>query len=624
MRRFFLIVFLLSIGLFSIAQNIPVPLTQVKLYDFLDELLTDGVITHQTAVRPYTRKQVADMLLQAQKLDTLLHPRQLKELNFYLNEFALERDTMVNNYVQYTDHSTYNVSLADPQFSYRTKDSMFKLRLRPILGGNITASKKGAIFHRWYGAELQIDVAKHLSIWGSLRDNSWSGNWLSKKQFPSEEARRVAASIHYGGGYIPSIERYSITQPALTARAGVQYKEANYGGDFSDSKGGISLYSWWGSISLQRENIQWGDAYHSSNILSGRAPAVPMISLQLTPCKWFQFDYFHAWLVSNVVDSTYSYTENTTKDSVPAINYRPTNKFMAANMFTFVPLASLSNRRIANLLSISLGNSIIYAERNIQAAYLIPIAFYKSLDHLLTKGVATQNQNSQAFASISIRPVQHLHLYGSFYLDEFALKRLKPSNKEHNPISYLMGFNWSGWPVKGLSLKAEFMRSYIACYTHSIDALTWESNSYNMGHYMGDNAQSIYAELAYRPIRGMMLKLSYTHDTKYNSYSYLRTYRDDTEIIREGDISQTIAQKPFNNAIFRNDVLRLDGVYEVHPNMFVTVAVEYNHARGYDNMNENAIPSEDIGNAQYYLNKYMPLYYHGKNISLSAGFSFGF
>ena len=624
MKRLSIIFLLLSIGLYSIAQNIPVPLTQVKLYDFLDELLTDGIITHQTAVRPYTRKQVADMLVAAQKSDTLLHPRQLKELNFYLNEFALERDTMVNNYVQYTDHSTYNVSLADPQFSYRTQDSMFKLRLRPILGGNITASKKGAIFHRWYGAELQIDIAKHLSIWGSLRDNSWSGNWLSKKQFPSEEARRVAASIHYGGGYIPSIERYSITQPALTARAGVQYKEANYGGDFSDSKGGISLYSWWGSISLQRENIQWGDAYHSSNILSGRAPAVPMISLQLTPCKWFQFDYFHAWLVSNVVDSTYSYTENTTKDSVPAINYRPMNKFMAANMFTFIPLASLSNRRLANLLSISLGNSIVYAERNIQAAYLIPIAFYKSLDHLLTKGVATQNQNSQAFASISIRPVQHLHLYGSFYLDEFALKRLKPSNKEHNPISYLMGFNWSGWPVKGLSLKAEFMRSYIACYTHSIDALTWESNSYNMGHYMGDNAQSIYAELAYRPIRGMMLKLSYTNDTKYNSYSYLRTYRTDGEIIREGDISQTIAQKPFDKTIFRNDILRLDGIYEVHPNMFVTVAVEYNHARGYDNLNENAIPSEDIGNAQYYLNKYMPLYYHGKNLTLSAGFSFGF
>ena len=597
------------------AQNIPVPLTYAKLYDFIDELLTDGVITHQSAVRPYTRKQVAMMLIEAQEVDTLLNKRQQKELAFYLNEFALERDTMVSNYVQYTDHSTYNVSLADPQFSYRTKDSMFKLRFRPILGGNIMGNKKGAIFHRWYGAEIQMDIANHLSLWGSLRDNSWSGDWLSKTYYSNDNARMRGARIHYGA---------SQAQPALTPLPGVQYKEANYGGDFSDSKGGINLYTWWGSIGVQRENIQWGDAYHSSNILSGRAPAVPMITLQLTPCKWFQFDYFHAWLVSNVVDSTYYYAENTTKEDTPLLNYRPMNKFMAANMFTITPLAALHNRRIANLLSISLGNSIIYAEQNIQAAYLIPIAFYKSLDHLLTKGVATQNQNSQAFASISIRPLQHLHLYGSFYLDEFALKRLKPSNKEHNPISYLVGFNWAGWPLKGLSLKAEFMRSYIACYTHSIDALTWTSNSYNMGHYMGDNAQSIYAELAYRPIRGMLLRISYTNDTKYNSYAYLRNYRDGGHVIRDGGISETLSQKPFDKAIFRNDVLRLDGVYEVHPNMFMTLALEYNHARGYDNENKDAIASEDVGKAQYYLDKFLPLYQQGKNITISAGFSFGF
>ena len=575
------------------AQNIPVPLTQVKLYDFLDELLADGVLVHQTAVRPYSRKQVATMLLEAQDADSLLNIRQKRDLAFYLNEYALERDTMVSNYVQYTDHSTYNVSLADPQFSYRSKDSMFKMRLRPILGGNFLMSKKGVIFHRWYGAELQMDIAKHLSIWGSLRDNSWSGDWLSKTYFPTDNDRRLGARIHYGASQM---------QPALMPIAGVQYKEANYGGDFSDSKGGISLYAWWGSISVQRENIRWGDAYHASNILSGRAPAAPMISLQLTPCKWFQFDYFHAWLVSNVVDSTYYYVEETTNGAVR--NYRPMNKFMAANMFTFTPIKQLS---------ISFGNSIIYAERSIQAAYFIPIAFYKSLDHLLTKGVRTQNQNSQAFASLSVRPVEHLHLYGSMFVDEIKFSRFKPSNKENNPLSYLVGFNWSGWPVKGLSLKAEFVRSYIASYIHSIEVLDYTTNSFDMGHYLGDNAQSIYAELAYRPIRGMLIKASYTNDTKYNSYAYLRN-----------NISATIAQKPFDHAIFRNEVVQLDGVYEVHPNMYMTLTLQYNHARGFDNIKTDALPSEDIGNAQYYLDKYMPRYFQGKNLSVSAAFSFGF
>ena len=575
------------------AQNIPVPLTQVKLYDFLDELLADGVLVHQTAVLPYSRKQVATMLLEAQDADSLLNIRQKRDLAFYLNEYALERDTMVSNYVQYTDHSTYNVSLADPQFSYRSKDNMFKMRLRPILGGNLLMSKKGVIFHRWYGAELQMDIAKHLSIWGSLRDNSWSGDWLNKTYFPTDNDRRLGARIHYGASQL---------QPALMPIAGVQYKEANYGGDFSDSKGGISLYAWWGSISVQRENIRWGDAYHASNILSGRAPAAPMISLQLTPCKWFQFDYFHAWLVSNVVDSTYYYVEETTNGTVR--NYRPMNKFMAANMFTFTPIKQLS---------ISFGNSIIYAERSIQAAYFIPIAFYKSLDHLLTKGLRTQNQNSQAFASLSVRPVEHLHLYGSMFVDEIKFSRFKPSNKENNPLSYLVGFNWSGWPVKGLSLKAEFVRSYIASYIHSIEVLDYTTNSFDMGHYLGDNAQSIYAELAYRPIRGMLIKASYTNDTKYNSYAYLRN-----------NISATIAQKPFDHAIFRNEVVQLDGVYEVHPNMYMTLTLQYNHARGFDNIKTDALPSEDIGNAQYYLDKYMPRYFQGKNLSVSAAFSFGF
>lgn len=596
MKRFCIVIFLCIFPhVITWAQNIPVSLSYTKVYDFIDELIMDGVVTNQTAIRPYTRNQIADMLTQAQRADSLLSNRQQNELKFYLNEFALENDLMVDNFVQYTDRRTFSLSLADPQFSYKSLNNMFKMRIRPILGGDVMLSKKGAIIQRWWGAEIQMDIAKHLSIWGSLRDNSWNGNWLNTDYFPSDYARINGARIHYGA---------SQQTPALSNIPGVQYKEATYGGDFSDSKGGINLYSWWGSIGIQRENIRWGDSYHSSNILSGRNPAVPMITLQLTPCKWFQFDYFHAWLVSNVLDSTYYYLENTTNGNASLKNYRPYNKFMAANMFTFTPIKHLS---------VSLGNSIVYAEQSLQVAYLIPIAFYKSLDHLLTKGVRTQNQNSQVFASISVRPINHLQLYGSFFLDEVKFSRFKLSEPENNPISYLVGFNWSGWPIDGLSLKGEFMRSYIACYTHSIDVLTWASNSYNMGHYMGDNAQSIYAELAYRPVRGLLLKLSYTNDMKYNSYSYLRD-----------NISETIAQKPFDHCIYRNDEIRFDGIYEAHPNMYLRLSIGYNNAQGFDNLKSDPLPSEYIGTAQQYLDAFCPLYYQGKNLTISGSFSFGF
>ena len=550
------------------AQRIPEMIEYTEIYDFLEELTTDGVIQTNAAIKPYTRDYIAARLREAQSRDSLLNKRQKDDLQFYLQDFALECDTVPTYYSYGHRHVTQwrtavsNLNLADPSLHILTKDKIFKMRVRPILGMDLSYNKKGLLMHRWYGAEIQMDIAHHVSIWGSIRDNSWSGQgiWNSR-----------------------------ITQPQyLNNLAGVQYKEANYGGDFSDSRGGINLYAWWGSIGVQRERITWGDAQHSSNILSAHNPAVPMFTIQLTPCKWFQFDYFHAWLVSNVIDSTYYYEENY-KDGVTKRNYRPANKFMAANMFTFMP---------CKYIQFGIGNSIVYAERNVQAAYFIPVAFYKSLDHLLTKGLHTENQNSQAFATITIRPTDHLRLYGSFFIDEFKLSRMKKSDPQHNLYSYLVGFNWSGWPIKGLALRGEFTRSNIATYEHSIKVLDFTSNSYQMGHYMGSNAQSIWVQLSYRPTRSLRLTLDYTRDTKYTAYDYIR-----------GDIGQIISQTPFKDVIWQNDEIKFRAVYEVFNNCYAHVDAMYNYARA---------------GQQADLDKYSPVYLQGKNFTFSCGLSFGF
>ena len=597
------------------AQRIPEALEYTEIYDFIEELTTDGVIRSNAAIKPYTRNYIAARLREAQSRDSLLNKRQKEDLQFYLQDYALELDTLPDyklyghkNVCQWITPVS-NLALVDPSLHILTKDKIFKMRVRPILGMDLYANKKGAITHRWYGAEIQMDIADHLSVWGSLRDNSWNGtDMLKDAYFPT--------------GY-DKIYGARITKPGyLNNLPGVQYKESNYGGDFSDSRGGISLYTWWGSIGVQRERIQWGDAQHCSNILSAHNPAVPMLTLQLTPCKWFQFDYFHAWLPSNVLDTTYFYSE-VYGEGETKINYRPANKFMAANMFTFMP---------CKYVQFSFGNSIVYAERNIQAAYLIPIAFYKSLDHLLTKGINSENQNSQAFATISVRPTDHLRLYGSFYLDEFKLARLKPSNQENNPISYLVGFNWSGWPVRGLSLRGEFMRSYIACYTHSISVLDYTSNSYNMGHYMGDNAQSIYLQLAYRPVRGLRLMLDYTCDTKYRSFEYMRSY-----IAGSRPADPIIAQKPFSEKIWRNDEVNFRAVYEIFNNCYAHVDFTYNNARAFTPKSERILgedhgwnedgTSKNLAGGEleaYYLNKYSPVYFQGTNFTVTCGLSFGF
>ena len=613
MRYRWLLVVLLTASMAQ-AQVIPEALEYTEIYDFLDELATDGIIDLTEAVRPYNRAQIAAMLRTAQEKDSLLSRRQKYDVQFYLQDYALELDTLPVYHSYGHRHVTQwitpvsNLSLADPSLHILTKNKVFKMRVRPILGMDLYASKKGIITKRWYGADIQMDIAHHLSIWGSIRDKSWNGSLLNSTYFPTSGDKMYGARL---------------TKPGyLNNLPGVQYKEANYGGDFSDSRGGIALYTWWGRIAVEREQLQWGDAQLSSNILSAHNPAVPMVSIQLTPCKWFQFDWFHAWLVSNVIDSTYYYTE-VYDEGVTKIHYRPMNKFMAANMFTFKPI---------KYIHFSFGNSVVYAERNVQAAYFIPIAFYKSLDHLMTKGLGVENQNSQVFGSITVRPTDHLRLYGTFYLDEFKFARLSPSNKEKNPISYVVGFQWSGWPLNGLSLKGEFMRSYIATYTHSIKVLDYTSNSYNMGHYMGDNAQSIFVQLSYRPTRSLRLTLDYTQDTKYRNYDYVRKYIAGTRI--EHPI---IAQKPFSEKTWRNDEIKFRAVYEVFNNCYAHIDLIYNNARAYS-LSSERIEGEDRGwNSDgtsmnlsgdelqaYYLNKFTPVYLQGKNFTAVMGLSFGF
>ena len=589
------------------AQNIPQYVGYSQIYSLVDELVNDQIIDMNTSVKPYSRLLIAQKLQEAQQKDSLLSKRQREEIKFYLNDLALECDTIPSNWVQWTNHKTFNLSLAQPSFHYLTPNKSFKLRITPILGMDLIVNKKGMLMNRWYGAELQATIVNHISVWGSIRDQSYNGTLGLQDLYYSDADEKI-----YGA---------RLAQPDyLNNIAGKQYKESKYGGDYSDVRGGISAYTWWGSIGVVKDNIQWGYSPISSNIISGRAPSFPMITLNVKPVWWFEMNYFHAWLVSNVVDSTSYYVEQIRPDQTSK-QYRQVNKFMAANMFTFRPV---------HHLDLSFGNSIIYTESNIQAAYFLPIVSYNLLDYLLTKRTGTQNRNSQVFFLLSTRNLKHLHVYGSVYFDEFKFARLKKSNPQHNPVSYQVGLNLTDWPLKDLSLKAEFTRTNIACYTQSVPQLEYSNNLYLLGNYMGDNAQNIYAALEYKPVRGLFLRLSYTNDIKYNKYDYIRK-----------EIGTIISQKPFNEKIYQNNTVAFKAVYEIFNNCFAHIDVEWNNAvtyapssegiagenRGRDAngnllVGDNMLKGEEL--QKYYLDKFCPVFYQGKNLTFTAGLTFSF
>ncbi len=569
MKKITIIFTFISLVFTAFSQYIPEHISYSKIYDFIDELANDGVIELTSVTKPYGREYIAEKLLEAQEREAELNRRQQQELKFYLNVYALEINRLPSTKWSILEKEKIAITTLQPAIYY--KDSLFRAYMAPLLGMQVWAKSGKAVTQRWYGAEFQGMIGKHWSVYGSLRDISMQGELLSKPSY-------------------------------LNNLPGYEYKESAAGGDYSDSRGGIAYSNRWVSFGLMKDNVVWGDNYHGSNILSGRVPSFPMLKLQLRPVEWFQLDYFHGWLVSNVKDSTH-YSMEDTQPGVTTRQYGTANKFMAANMLTFIPIRNLN---------ISVGNAIIYSEPNVQPAFFIPIAFYKSLSHTLTKGTGGENGNSALFLNLSSRNIKHLHLYASVFVDEIKFSRFKSSNPETNPISYKIGGRLSNFPLQNLSLTGEFTRTNIITYKHSVHAATWASNSYNMGHYLGDNSQELYGAVCYKPLRGLDLELSYTNAKHGNEYQYIR-----------GQVRNIISQPVLNEITWSNQTFAFGVNYEVFKNTYANLKLQYSNIQGH-NLASTPIGGEVREDAQRYLDLFTPEFYQGKNVTFEAGLSFGF
>jgi hypothetical protein len=558
MKTFIITIVLL--GYFSVSQSQVVyeHISRHSIYDFLDELANAKLIEVNSAIKPYSRVFIAEKLQEASGRKDQLNRRQLEELDFYMKDYRLELQTTTKgmkplNIFPKSDH----LATALNPFGLHYRDSVFTLSVRPIWGIDYYNNVNGSAYHRWGGLEAFAYITEHLGGYTSLRDN-YENETLTDADF-------------------------------FNQAPGAPHKGSPEGGnEYSEARGGI-MASWkWGAVGVVKDHNEWGNNYNGSNILSGRTPSFAQIKLQLTPVRWFEFNYFHGWLVSEVVDSSRSYWDN---DVYRAVFYP---KYIAANMFTFRPVRNLE---------VSLGNSIVYSDMNVHLAYLVPFLFYKSVDHTLnaTNQAGQTGQNSQLFIDISSRNIKNLHLFLSVFVDEFSIKRVTEP-EEYNFLSWKGGFRLSNWPLQNFMLTGEYTYTLPMTYQHNILTTSFESNWYNLGHYLRDNSQEVYFCLRYKPVRGLTVDLSYNLGLHYNDYVY--NYDPD------------VTTKPvMQDLTWRNSEISLQGRYEFLNNAYVFAGVMLGNNEGFE---------VDGNLPEYYLDKYSPKLLQGETTTFRVGFNFGF
>lgn len=569
MKHILLIILGLSLITKVHGQDIPEHVSNQAIYNYLDELAAEQIIRLNSTIKPYSKQLIYDKLNTAKSKDSLLNERQKEELQFYLSEYRIFSNKNSNPFQGHSNDVATLLGLTKKNNSYGAlpfkqlgfvyKDTLFTAVVKPIWGVNYRANDSGSVRHFWGGLKAYATIGEHWGLYASLRDNSITEILSLPETFTRAE----------GGNY-------------KGAGAGRE------GGDYSEMRGG-AFYSWdWGRIGLVKDQVQWGDHNHGPNIFDSRAPSFAMIKLHLKPVDWFEFNYFHGWLVSEVIDSTNSYVS---QFGEPRQRFRPKN--IAANMFTIHPWKHTS---------FSIGNSIIYSDiGGAHPAYLIPFMFFKSIDHTLNHAI--QNQNSQMFFNVSNRLLKHTHLYGSIFVDEFATTRVGNSS-QHNLLSYKGGAKVYNWPVKNLSFNYEFTHTNPLTFRHRIATTTFETNNYNLGHYLRDNSREHVVSMTYKPLSRLHLSARYKNAFTGNDYEYNINYGipiDELPILK--DIT------------WQEKSLEFTASYELLNNVYCKLFYEYSNIQGFD---------ADGKTAEDYLMKYTPQLYHGKQHTFGAQFNIGF
>lgn len=468
MKNKFRIAFFLNLCVLAFTANIIAQVVYEPLYKdvygFLRVLSTKGVIEYNDEFRPLSRKYLAEKLLEAEKHPELLTEVQMKDLKFYKQDYYHEIWFIENE----KNEKHVNFFSSDPADRWRVfsyGDENFKMNLSPILGYEIGSMENEKATHLWNGVYTYGYITDALGVSFDFRDNAEEGTTIDKtKKFTPVTGVNARSSSNI-----------------------VDYSENKI--EYSEAKGTIATDWSWGSFAVGKEFMEWGYAENGLIVLSQKAPSFPFIRLDITPVDWLGFNYFHAWLSSDVVDSSNIYYTETGSER---ISFR--KKFIASHTLFIRPLKGLK---------LSLGESIVYSDE-LEIAYLIPVMFFRLADHYLSRQNNSAGNNAQFFAAISSRNhIINTHLYGSFFIDEITLSGLFDSHKQRNQFGFTLGASVADLPLENLTLTVEYSKIYPFVYNNFIQTITYENASYVMGHWMGNNDDQVYGSIKYRFLRGL-------------------------------------------------------------------------------------------------------------------------
>ncbi len=461
------ILHLLISTLFLIASSLMAQVVYEPLhrdvYDYLSRLSQKGIIEVNDIIKPLSRQYIAEKLTEISGQSDQLNSLEKQELAFFQQDFYQELNPVsAKEEIQYS-YLGKDIAGRYRLFSYRS--NLFDLNLSPIYGLVNGRNDGESEIARWNGAYLYGRLGKNIGFSFDFRDNLQKGK-----------------NIDVDKAFTPET---GVDAEFFPERDAIEFSEVHT----------ILSYNWsWGNIAWGKDFLNWGQAESGQVVLSSKAPSFPFVRLDLQPAKWLHFNYYHGWLVSNVVDSSAVYPTLIEGRN----SFKNREKYLASHTVTITPKRGLD---------IALGESIIYSDQ-LEIAYLMPLMFFRLADHYLSSRQNNAGSNAQLFAAVSSRNhIPNTHLHFTLFIDDLSIAKIFDDENHINHVALTFGTSVTDFLLPNLTLTGEYTRVNPFVYKHFIPTELYTSSGYLMGHWAGHNSDLLYGKLNYRIRRGLQVSL---------------------------------------------------------------------------------------------------------------------
>lgn len=100
-------------------------------------------------------------------------------------------------------------------------------------------------------------------------------------------------------------------------------------------------------------------------------------------------------------------------------------------------------------------------------------------------------------------------MYAQIFIDEIRASKVFNKRERRNQIGYTLGINKTDLFAQYLTVGIEYSRINPFVYNNLMPTQTYETQSYSLGDWMGNNADRLYVFSQYVPVAKLKIKLWY-------------------------------------------------------------------------------------------------------------------